>query len=183
MKFINTELNGSFLIEPGTIEDNRGRFSRLICQKELKGIGHMDNFVQVNHSYTKQIGSVRGLHFQLPPVAEIKIVKCIKGAVFDVIVDIRRYSPTFLEWRGQNLTEQNMKMLYIPKGFAHGFQTLTPDSELIYFHTEYYSPDHEGALHYNDPQLLIEWPLPVKNISERDASYPFIDETFEGLDI
>jgi len=183
MKFIGTDLDGSFIIEPGIIEDNRGKFSRLICTNELKGIGHFENFVQINHSSTKQHGSIRGLHFQVPPVAEIKIVKCIKGSVFDVIVDIRRSSPTFLCWYGHNLSEQNMKMMYIPKGFAHGYQTLVPDSELIYFHTEYYSPDHEGALHYNDPQLLIEWPLPVGSISERDASYPFIDEVFEGLDI
>jgi len=181
MKFIDTELDGAFIIEHGTIEDNRGRFSRLICANELKKIGHTGNFVQVNHSYTKQAGSVRGLHFQIPPTAEIKVVKCIKGAVFDVIVDIRRNSPTFLVWCGQNLTELNMKMMYIPKGFAHGFQTLNPDSELIYFHTEFYTPDHEGALHYNDPQLSINWPLPVCDISERDASHPFLDEIFEGL--
>ncbi len=183
MKFFDTRLNGAFIIEPWAVEDNRGRFSRLICAEELKKIGHTENFVQVNHSYTKKPGSVRGMHFQVPPASEIKIVKCIRGAVFDVIVDIRRNSPTFLNWCGQNLTKLNMKMMYIPKGFAHGFQTLNPDSELIYFHTEYYGPDHERALHYKDPQLAIKWPLPVSEISDRDTSHPFIDETFEGLSI
>ncbi|MCP4673153.1 MAG: dTDP-4-dehydrorhamnose 3,5-epimerase [Desulfobacula sp.] len=183
MKFIGTDLKGAFIIEHGIVEDNRGRFSRLICTKELKTIGHTEKFVQINHSHTKEPGSVRGMHFQAPPAAEIKIVKCIKGAVFDVIVDIRRNSPTFLCWYGQEITEVNMKMMYIPKGFAHGFQTLNPDSELIYFHTEFYSQENEGALHYMDPRFSIKWPLSVSDISERDTSHPFIDEIFEGIDI
>ena len=181
MKFLGTGLDGAFVIEHGTVEDTRGRFSRLICLQELQEIGHTENFVQVNHSYTRQAGSVRGLHFQLPPAAEIKIVKCIRGAVYDIIVDIRRSSPTFLNWHGRNLTALNMEMMYIPKGFAHGFQSLQPDSELVYFHTEYYSPDHEGALRFDDPRLSVKWPLPLTDISRRDASHAPIDDTFEGL--
>lgn len=181
MKFKKTGLNGSFIIEHETMEDNRGSFSRLICLDELKQIGHADHFVQVNRSYTLKAGSVRGLHFQVPPAAEIKIVKCTQGAIFDVIIDIRKKSPTFLEWYGHELTNSNMQMMYVPKGFAHGFQTLHPDSELLYFHTAVYSPDHEGALHYNDPRLAIEWPLPVTEISPRDASHQLINRSFKGL--
>ena len=105
------------------------------------------------------------------------------AAVFDVIVDIRKNSPTFLNWYGEELSDENMRMMYVPKGFAHGFQTLMSESELIYFHTELYSPEHEGALRYNDPQLSIDWPLPVSDISERDFSHPLIDATFKGFDI
>lgn len=183
MKFIKLALKGAFVIEPEPVKDKRGRFSRLLCKNELNNVGHTENIIQVNHSVTEKAGVVRGLHFQMAPKAEIKIVKCIKGAVFDVIVDIRRNSPTFLNWHGEELTGENMRMMYVPKGFAHGFQTLKPESELIYFHTEFYSPEHEGALRYNDPQLSIDWPLPVSDISKRDSSHPLIDATFKGLDI
>ena len=183
MKFIKLALNGAFVIEAAPVKDKRGHFSRLLCKNELINIGHTENIVQVNHSATEQTGVVRGLHFQMPPKAEIKIVKCIKGAVFDVIVDIRRNSPTFLNWHGEVLTGENIKMMYVPKGFAHGFQTLKPGSELLYFHTAFYSPEHEGALRYNDPQLSIDWPLSVSDISERDFSHPLVDATFKGLDI
>lgn len=181
MKFIKLNLNGAFIIEPEPVKDKRGCFSRLFCKDELNNIGHTENIVQVNHSVTGKFGVVRGLHYQMTPKAEIKIVKCIKGAVFDVIVDIRRNSPTFLNWHGEELTDTNMRMMYVPKGFAHGFQTLKSKSELIYFHSEFYSPEHEGALLYNDPQIYIDWPLPVSGISECDSSHPLIDETFKGV--
>jgi dTDP-4-dehydrorhamnose 3,5-epimerase len=183
MKFTGTGLEGAFIIDPGTAEDARGRFSRLICLQELREIGHTENFVQINYSYTRQAGSVRGLHFQVPPTAEIKIVKCIRGAVYDVIVDIRRNSATFLSWYSRKLTELKMEMMYIPKGFAHGFQSLHPHSELIYFHSECYSPDHEGALRFDDPRLSIKWPLPVADISLRDAAHALLDDAFKGLDV
>ncbi len=181
MKFIKLNLNGAFRIELETAKDDRGYFSRLFCRDELNNVGHTENIVQINHSVTGKSGAIRGLHYQITPKAEIKIIKCIKGAVFDVIVDIRRNSSTFLYWHGEELTDTNMRMIYVPKGFAHGFQTLKPKSELIYFHTEFYSPAYERALLYNDPKLSIDWPLTVSDISERDSSHPFIDEMFKGI--
>jgi len=139
--------------------------------------------VQINHSLSRKIGATRGMHFQYPPRAEIKLVKCIKGAVYDVIVDIRKGSPSFLKWHGIELSETNMKMIYIPEGFAHGFQVLRADSELIYLHTEFYAPDYEGALRYDDPLLNIQWPLQVTDISEKDKKHPLLDSNFEGLEL
>jgi len=183
MKFKKLLLNGAFIIEPEIIKDQRGSFYRVICSNELKTIGHNESIVQVNHSINMEPGTIRGLHFQVPPKSEIKIVKCIKGAIFDVIVDIRRNSATLLKWHGENLSEENMRIMYVPKGFAHGFQTLKPQSELIYFTTEFYSPEYENAFRYNDPELKISWPLPVSNISERDLAHPLIDKSFKGFDI
>lgn len=176
MKFIKLPLNGAFVIEPEPITDKRGSFSRVFCKDELLEIGHTDAIAQINHSSNVESGTIRGVHFQRPPSAEIKIVKCIKGAIFDVIVDIRTKSTTFLKWYGETLSEANMKMMYVPKGFAHGFQALQPGSELIYFSTEKYTPGAEGALRYDDPKLAINWPLPVSTVSERDLSHPFIGE-------
>ena len=183
MKFIDLALNGAFIIEPEPVVDSRGSFSRVFCKNELCEVGHFDNIAQINHSINQKSGTIRGLHFQIPPSAEIKIVKCIKGAIFDVIVDIRKGSSTFLKWYGEELSSENMKMMYIPKGFAHGFQTLRHESELIYVDTAFYSPDHEGALRFNDPILKINWPLPVSNISERDCAHPLIGKTFKGMEV
>ncbi|WDP88649.1 MAG: dTDP-4-dehydrorhamnose 3,5-epimerase [Desulfobacter sp.] len=183
MKFIDTPLQGAVIIEPEPFKDSRGFFSRVYCQAELEKRHLFGNIVQINHSKTTEKGSVRGLHFQKPPASEIKLVKCIQGAVFDVIVDIRKNSITFLNWFGTTLTKENMKMLYIPKGFAHGFQTLKPDTELIYLHTEFYTPGLEGGLHFKDPALSIEWPLTINSVSKRDQSFEFINDTYIGLSL
>lgn len=181
MKIKQTPLQDASIIEPEPFEDNRGLFTRVFCQQELQRILHNKNIVQINHSITKQKSAIRGMHFQYPPKAEIKMVKCLRGSVFDVIIDLRKGSPTFLKWHGETLSSKNMKMLYIPEGFAHGFQTLEENSELLYLHTEFYSPEHEGGVRYNDIAINISWPLDVKDISEKDRNYPLLSQDFEGI--
>ena len=181
MTFTETVLKGSYVIELDTFTDDRGWFARTYCKNEFSTIGHTSEWVQMNHSFTKQQGAIRGMHYQLPPFSEIKMVRCIAGAVFDVIIDLRKGSPTFLKWFGTELSAENKKMLYIPEGFAHGFQTLRNDCELIYHHSQFYTPGAEGGIKFNDPKINISWPLPVTNISERDNQHPLLDENFKGL--
>jgi len=181
MKIKQTPLQNAFVIEPEPFTDDRGLFARVFCKQELQSILHGKNIVQVNHSMTRQKGAIRGMHFQLPPMAEIKMVKCLHGSVFDVIVDLRKLSSTFGKWHGEILSSDNMKMMYIPEGFAHGFQTLEQDCELIYLHTEFYSPEHEGGVRYNDPKIGIKWPLETTDISERDKNHPLLGEDFSGI--
>lgn len=183
MKFTETKLKGSFVIEPEPFSDNRGWFARTYCKKEFQQIGHTKEWVQINHSFTLKKGTVRGMHFQHPPFTEIKMLRCIAGAVYDVIVDIRTGSATFLQCFGVELSAENRKMLYIPGGFAHGFQTLADNTELIYHHSAFYEPGHEGGLKYDDPKLKIQWPLPVTEISARDGSHSFITNNFTGINL
>ena len=182
MKFERLLLKDACIIFSEPVADDRGSFDRIFCKKELKRLFYDKEIVQINHSQNKRIGTIRGMHFQYPPKSETKMVKCIKGAVFDVIVDIRKGSPTFLQWHGEELSEINVKMVYIPEGFAHGFQVMKPDSELLYLHTDYYVPEYEGALRYDDPILNIQWPHKVTIISEKDKKHPFIDNNFAGLE-
>jgi len=170
-----TPLAGLMLLHSTTHTDHRGSFTRLFCQREMEPMLGSQRPVQVNLSVTREAGTVRGLHFQKSPHAEIKIVRCISGSVFDVAVDLRENSPTFAQWHGVSLTSDNGLALLIPEGFAHGFQTQTPNSQLLYFHTEYYSPDVESGVHCDDPTLAIRWPLPHRNLSARDANLPFLD--------
>lgn len=177
-----TPINDLYLIQANSFKDDRGMFSRLYCQEELQDITGM-GIKQVNHSLTKERGTVRGLHFQYEPNAEEKIVQCIRGSVFDVVVDIRKNSPTFLKVFSVNLTQKNKKMIYIPKGFAHGFQTLEDDTELLYFHSSVYKPSNEGAIHVKEPLLDIAWPLKIQNLSQRDNEHAFLTNDFEGIEI
>jgi dTDP-4-dehydrorhamnose 3,5-epimerase len=179
--FTETILKGSYEITLTPHGDSRGWFARTYCKKEFEQIRHDKEWVQINHSFSSQKGTVRGMHFQQAPFAEIKMLRCIAGSVYDVIIDLRKDSPTFLQWFGTELSAQNKKMLYIPVGFAHGFQTLTDDTELIYHHTEFYTPSAEAGIRYNDSAINIEWPLAVSGISERDSNHPLIDSTFKGL--
>ena len=181
MIFTETALKGSFIISLEPYSDERGWFARTFCKKEFEKIGHHKEWVQMNHSFTIHKGTVRGMHFQLPPFTEIKMVRCIAGAVLDVIVDIRKDSATFLQWFSVELSAANKQMIYIPEGFAHGFQTLESNSELIYHHTAFYQPGVEGGLFYNDPLLNIQWPLPIQNISARDTNHPLLDNNFKGI--
>lgn len=181
MKFHDTSLKDAYIIEPEPFADHRGKFSRIFCRKELEQIGLQKEIVQINHSLTVQKGAVRGMHFQNPPKAEIKFVKCIRGAVFDVVTDLRHDSPTMLQWHGEVLTAENMKMMIVPEGFAHGFQTLEENCELLYFHTEFYSPEHEGGVRYDDPAVNISWPLEVTDVSERDQNHPLLSQNFKGI--
>jgi dTDP-4-dehydrorhamnose 3,5-epimerase len=137
--------------------------------------------MQINQSRTAVIGAVRGLHYQRLPHPEMKFVRCLKGRVWDVAVDLRHKSPTFLGWHAEELTPNNLRMMVIPEGFAHGFQVLEPESELLYLHTDFYSPKTEGGLRYDDPHLAIDWPLEVTDLSSRDAAHPLIHSDFSGI--
>ncbi|MCB0589515.1 MAG: dTDP-4-dehydrorhamnose 3,5-epimerase [Phaeodactylibacter sp.] len=181
MIFRETHLGGAYVIEPEPFRDERGFFARTFCRREFEAVGHHKEFVQFNHSHTRQKGTIRGLHYQRPPHAEVKLIRCIKGSVFDVIVDIRRGSRTFLGHFSVELSERNMKMIYVPEGFAHGFQALEAGTELIYHHTAYYAPDSEGGIRFDDPVLGIEWPLPVAELSEKDEAYPGLSRQFSGI--
>ena len=183
MKIKQTPLQDAFVIEPEPFTDDRGLFARVFCKQELQSILHGKNIVQVNHSMTRQKGAIRGMHFQLPPMAEIKMVKCLHGSVFDVIVDLRKLSSTFGKWHGEILSSDNMKMMYIPEGFAHGFQTLEEDAEMLYLHTEFYSPEYEGAVRFDDPSLNISWPIEVTDISLRDQNHPLLSSEFKGIKV
>ena len=183
MKIKQTPLQDAFVIEPEPFTDDRGLFARVFCKQELQSILHGKNIVQVNHSMTRQKGAIRGMHFQRHPMAEIKMVKCLCGSVFDVMIDLRRGSSTFLKWHGEVLAAENMKMMYIPEGFAHGFQTLQPNCELLYLHAEFYSPEHEGGVRYNDPMINILWPLEVTEISDKDERYSLLPQDFGGIQL
>jgi dTDP-4-dehydrorhamnose 3,5-epimerase len=181
MIFTPAPLKGCYIIEVEPLGDSRGWFARTYCKKEFEQIGHEKEWVQLNHSFTSQKGTTRGMHYQLPPHSEIKMVRCIAGAVYDVVIDIRRGSPTFLQWFGAEISAINKKMMYIPEGFAHGFQALTDNCELIYHHSEFYTSGAEGGIQYNEPAIGIVWPLPLTEISARDSSHPLLDTTFKGI--
>lgn len=179
--FVATPLSGLTLVQRKVVEDHRGFLSRFYCAEEFCEAGLNKHIAQINHTLTRSKSAVRGLHFQYPPHAENKLVSCLHGEVFDVAVDLRRDSPTFLHWHGVVLTAQNRQSLLIPEGFAHGFQTLTEDCELIYLHTAAYHSESEGALNVADPKLDIAWPLAITEISERDSAHKFIDQDFQGI--
>ena len=179
--FIQTPLSGLKLVQRKAIEDNRGFLSRFYCVDEFAEAGINKPIAQINQTLTRKKGAVRGLHFQHPPYAETKLVSCLKGEILDVAVDIRRGSPTFLQWHGEILSASNRKSLLIPEGYAHGFQTLTEDCELIYLHTTSYQPEAEGALNVADPRLGIVWPLPISDLSDRDRNHELIDKNYQGL--
>lgn len=181
MKFTETPLKGSYIIELSPFTDERGWFARTYCKKEFEQIGHLEEWVQLNHSVTHSKGTLRGMHYQLPPYGEIKLVRCIAGAIYDVIIDLRKGSPSFLQWFGTELSSANKKMLYIPVGFAHGFQALTDDCELIYHHTSFYATDAEGGIRFDDKKISIDWPLEITGISQRDSTHPYLDESFSGI--
>lgn len=175
MNFVPTTLTGSYLVEYTVFQDHRGGFFRYFCKEEFAKINHGKEWVQMNHSVTSHKGTVRGMHFQHPPAAEIKMVRCIAGKIFDVIIDLRKESPTYLKWEGFVLTAEKRQALYIPEGFAHGFQTLEDNAELLYHHSEYYRPEFESGIRYDDPAVGIEWLLEPVNLSERDKSYIYIN--------
>ncbi len=183
MKFIKANLKDLYIVQFESFQDERGKFYRVFCKNEMNEIGHKENIVQINQSKTMKKGSIRGMHFQYPPMAEIKMVKCLSGAVYDVAIDLRKTSSSFLQWHGEILSAENLKMMYIPKGFAHGFQTLKKNSELLYFHTEFYSPQHEGGIRYDDPLINIQWPLKITDISKKDYSYELLSNDFIGIEI
>ncbi|BDT70460.1 dTDP-4-dehydrorhamnose 3,5-epimerase [Comamonadaceae bacterium OS-1] len=181
-RFQPTPLAGLWLSQRQPIRDARGFFARFYCAQEFSAIGVVQPLAQINQSFSQQPGTLRGLHFQHPPHAETKVVSCLSGRIFDVAVDVRSGSPTFLQWFGVELSAQAQNSLVIPPGFAHGFQTLEPDSEILYLVTTAYSAQYEDGLHPLDPALAIDWPLPVAEISARDAQRPLLDvATYAGI--
>ena len=177
----STRFEGLCVIQRTAVGDDRGFLSRLFCSNELAAAGWTWPISQINHTATATSGTVRGMHFQLPPKAEAKLVSCIRGAVWDVAVDLRKDSPTFLQWHAEELSATNLRALLIPPGFAHGFQTLLPDSELVYLHSEAYDSDLERGLNPQDPILAIPWPLDISNLSPRDLGHPMIGADFSGV--
>lgn len=181
MEFIETKLKGCYVIIPKAFNDERGWFFRTFCESDFLKIGFKKKWVQMNHSFTKQRGTIRGMHFQNEPHKEAKLVRCISGGIFDVVVDIRKDSNTFLQWFGIELSAKNRKMLFIPEGFAHGFQTLKNKTELIYLHSNVYNPKGEGGLMYNDLLIDVKWPLPISLISNRDTEHKRLTKKFKGI--
>ena len=180
---LDTSLQGLQVIQRKPIGDSRGYLERLFCRNDLAELLGNRTIVQINHTLTKKKGTVRGLHFQYPPHAETKFVTCLCGEVFDVAVDLRRGSPTFLHWHNEILSETNRKTLMIPEGFAHGFQTLSDDCELIYFHTAAFCTEAEGGINALDPALAVQWPLSVTERSTRDQQHPMITTAFQGIEV
>jgi dTDP-4-dehydrorhamnose 3,5-epimerase len=178
-----TPLAGCAILGRLPIGDDRGYFERLFCETELMALLSGRRIVQINHSFTPAKGTVRGMHFQKPPDAEKKIISCLRGEVWDVAVDVRFGSPTFLQWHAEVLSADNLRSMYIPEGFAHGFQTLTDDCALLYFHTAPHSLSKEGALNVQDPRLGITWPMPISGLSPRDAKHPYIADDFAGISL
>jgi dTDP-4-dehydrorhamnose 3,5-epimerase len=171
------------LLQRSRIEDSRGFLSRLFCSQELAAAGFDSPIAQINHTLTRRRGAMRGLHFQYPPHAEIKMVSVLEGEIIDVAVDLRRNSPTFLKWHAEILSAANNRSFLIPRGFAHGFQALTENCQLIYFHSCAYAPQAEGGLNGADPALDIQWPLERTDVSPRDLGHPLIDSNFTGVEI
>ena len=174
-------LEGLRLITRHRLGDRRGSFSRLFCAEELAPAGWTKSIAQINHTVTPMRGTVRGMHFQQPPYTEMKLVTCLRGEVFDVAVDLRKGSPTFLSWHGETLSSANNRALLIPEGFAHGFQALTDDVELLYCHSTPYAAGCEGGVQPTDPQLGIIWPMPIAMLSERDSEHPLLTDSFSGI--
>lgn len=178
---IDTPLAGLKMIQRKPIEDARGFLCRFFCAEELFSIGFHKPIAQINHTLTHKIGAVRGLHFQYAPAAEAKFISCIKGEVYDVAVDIRQGSPTFLRWHAELLSADNYKSFFIPEGFAHGVQALTDNCEMLYLHSESYKPETVGALNVLDPKIAIKWPLEISELSDRDRGHPFVNNDFKGV--
>ena len=176
MKFISTPLLDAFLIQAKAKEDHRGQFSRIFCVDEFKKYNLETQYVQSNISLTKNKGTIRGLHFQRNPYEEVKLVRCIKGSIYDVIIDVRKNSETYLESFGAELTEENGLSMYVRKGFAHGFQALSSDATTHYMVSTKYEPNFEGGYRYNDPGLDIKWPHEVTDVSEKDIKWPLISQ-------
>jgi dTDP-4-dehydrorhamnose 3,5-epimerase len=177
MIFTETILKGAYLIDVKPIEDERGFFSRSFCQEEFASRRLNTNVAQCNISFNKKKGTLRGMHFQLTPKAEAKLVRCTRGAIYDVIIDLRPQSPTYCKWVAMELTAHNYKALYLPEGFAHGFQTLEDNSEVFYQMFEFYAPEYASGVRWDDPAFNITWPLKEPIMSDKDRSYPFFKKT------
>lgn len=183
MLFHKTPLEGAYLIEPEKRGDDRGFFARVFCEKEFAEHDLETRFVQVNNSLSAKRGTLRGLHYQLPPSAEVKLVRAVRGGLWDVIVDLRAGSPTYGKWFGAELTADNRMMMYVPRGFAHAFITLTDDCEALYLVSAFYDPAAERGVRWNDPAVDIQWPIQPVEISDKDGKWPDLNAEFHGVDL
>jgi dTDP-4-dehydrorhamnose 3,5-epimerase len=181
MKFTETKLKGAFIIDLEQRPDHRGFFARTFCMEEFQEHGLKPTVAQCNLSFNHKKGTLRGMHYQIAPATETKLIRCTQGAIYDVIVDMRPNSPTYLLHIGVELTAENRRALYVPEMFAHGYQTLTDAAEVTYQVGEFYTPGYERGLHYDDPVLGIEWPLPVSEISVKDAAWPLLQSILLGV--
>lgn len=181
MIFTETKLKGAFIIDIDRREDERGFFARAFCQKEFEAHGLNPTIAQANIASNIRKGTLRGMHFQFPPAAETKLVRCTRGAILDIIVDLRPESPTYLEHVAVELNENNQRALYVPERFAHGYQALADNTDTSYQVGEFYTPEAESGLMYNDPRLKLKWPLPVSVISEKDQKFRLLDEAERDL--
>ena len=172
MRFIETSLKGAYTIELEKKGDERGFFARFFCKDEFARHGLNNEVMQINNSLSTNKGTLRGMHYQLPPYQEDKIVRCLHGSLYDVIIDLRQESPTFGQWYGAELTSDNRTMMYVPKGFAHGLVTLEPNTEILYLVTQFYAPEFERGIRWNDPNFNIQWPVEPVEISDKDRNHP-----------
>lgn len=182
MKVTPLKIAGAAVVHAEPRGDERGAFARWFCEEELAQLLVGKHVVNINYSRTEDAGAIRGMHFQRRPSLEMKLVRCLRGAVHDVIVDLRAGSPTFLQWHAERLDPSTMNMLVVPEGVAHGFQVIEPGSEMLYLHTAHYAPNDEGGVRYDDPAIGIDWPLTPTVVSERDRSHRLLDDSFGGLD-
>ncbi len=182
MIFHDTPLQGAYLIEPEKRGDERGFFARVFCDDEFAARGLEARYVQANNSLTARKGALRGMHYQLPPAAEVKLVRCIRGGIHDLIVDLRPDSPSFGKWFGADLTAENRLMMYVPRGFAHGFVTLTENAETFYMVSAPYAPQQERGLRFDDPWFSAEWPVRPEEVSAKDGSWPAFDPSWHGIE-
>jgi dTDP-4-dehydrorhamnose 3,5-epimerase len=176
MIFRETTLKGAFVIEMEKFEDKRGFFARAWSRKEVEANGLISRVAEINISFSKRRGTLRGMHYQVAPYEQVKLVRCTAGAIYDVIIDMRLDSPSYRKWTGVELTAENYRMLYVPEHFAHGFQTLEDDTEVTYQVSQFYSPESERGVRYDDPVFQVEWPRPVEVISEKDIAWPFCSQ-------
>jgi len=181
--FFTTPIAGLHRVVSHQLGDSRGYLARSFCAQELSAVGWSGSVAQANLTYTRLMGTVRGLHFQHPPHAEDKLVRCLRGEIWDVVVDLRKDSPTFLKWHAEVLSAKNMSAFLIPQGCAHGFQSLTDNVEMLYLHSEAYAATSEDGLNVNDPVLAIEWPLPHEEVSPRDRAFSFLPHDFKGISL
>jgi dTDP-4-dehydrorhamnose 3,5-epimerase len=182
MIFRETGLDGAWLIDLEKRSDERGFFARLFCKEEFRAVGLKTDFAQINTSLSVTAGTLRGMHYQLPPASEVKVVRCIRGELWDCIVDLRPDSSTFGKWFGATLSADNRAMMYVPEGFAHGFITLSDEAEALYLVSAPYSPEHERGLHWNDPAFAIDWPRTPSKISTKDDSWARLDLKWHGIE-
>ena len=175
MKILPTPLDGAHLIELEKRGDHRGFFARVFCEREFAAAGLETRFVQANTSLSTRRGALRGMHYQLPPSAEVKLVRCVRGALYDVIMDVRPDSATFGKWFGAELTAENRAMMYVPRGFAHGFITLADDTEVLYLVSAFYAPEMERGIRFDDPHFAVRWPLAPVELSDKDLAWPDYD--------